>query len=148
MPLPSCTCLGSASWSFHQNLMIKWVCVICRERSSDLSGLRWIGSSPKRLLTFPLSYIPCITRRCRNPFSVLQFLRTVRQTSVFPADSIIDLTCLWPALTRLFFPTDTSFWVVLCVPDRCCCGVMLAFPYKYLLVEFILAVGRYLKCPE
>lgn len=130
-----------------------------KETERELSGLRWVGGLLRKGCWFfpcPIFFeaywqhwcYPNVCGRCQGTFLGPAVLEEDRElTSIFPAKSVIDLTCPWHILA-ISFPTNISFWAVLCVLDWSTFGVLSVFPYKPPPVEFILAVYRGLKCTE
>lgn len=145
---------GSASWTFHQNFMIKWTCVICRERNGK--QLEWVKMSgvplgekndfsPPCPIFFESCwqnwYYPNVCGRCKGSFLGPSALEEGGRTDKHSSSKLTDVTCPWYMLAVASFPTSISFWV-LSVPDWYSFKVNPVFPYKPLLVAFILAVCK------
>lgn len=96
-------------------------------------------------------YYSDVCERCKGVSlgpAVLEEDRDNRQ-ACFPGNPVIHLACPWHSLAQVFFfYKHISFWIVLFAPDWYNFRSMAVFPYKPLLVEFILVVCRCLKCPE
>lgn len=117
------------------------------------SGSRWVGLPWEKKMIFsppcPIFfescwqnwYYPNVCGRCKGSFLGPSALEEGGRTDKHSSSKLTDVTCPWYMLAVASFPTSISFWV-LSVPDWYSFKVNPVFPYKPLLVAFILAVCK------